>query len=92
MVDIVGHAGYNPGNDIVCSAVSMLTSTLAQCIMDEEMQGNASIDFMELQEGNVSIDFNYIDNANEKITTIIETMYTGFELLAEKYPDYVSLE
>jgi uncharacterized protein YsxB (DUF464 family) len=92
LVEITGHAGYRPGNDIVCAAVSMLTSTLAQCVMDEEMQGNITIDYMELQDGNVNMDFNYIDSAAQKIETVIETVYTGFELLAEKYPDYISLE
>lgn len=92
IVEITGHAGYNPGNDIVCSAISMLTSTLSQCIIDEEMYGNVTVDYMSLQDGNVNMDFNYIDSAEDKINTIIDTLYTGYELLAEQYPDYVTLE
>lgn len=92
MVDITGHAGFNPGNDIVCAAISMLSSTLAQCITDEELSGNVTIDYMELQDGNNSMDFKYIDSASRRIETIVDTIYTGFEILAEQYPDYVTLE
>lgn len=82
-IDVMGHAGYAAaGNDIVCAAISILVQTLLQHL------------------GKVAIDLAYkIDNGSAHIwaqgTTAyisFRTIITGLEMLAEQYPEYVSLE
>ena len=91
LIDITGHAGFNPGNDIVCAAVSVLSQTLVQCIQDEEINGDLTINYLDLQDGIVNIDINYPDRAREKIMSALSVIITGFELLSNAYPDNVDL-
>lgn len=37
-LQIVGHAEYNPGNDIICSAVSTLTQTFYRYVLMHETE------------------------------------------------------
>lgn len=88
-IDIEGHSGYNPGNDIVCSASSILGYTLMNALMDK----NADIKEITCDEaaGEIHIKIKGTEESRQDIRTIIETIMCGYELLMDQYPDNVNL-
>ena len=89
VIEITGHAGYKPGNDIVCSAVSMLSYTLMECLEQNNsclMHSNISAD-----NGEVFVDVEPYTEYRDKIDAIIETVMTGYRMLAETYPENVEV-
>lgn len=87
-IDIDGHAGYNPGMDIVCSACSVLSYTLANVLENQE----AELRHIKIDDGVIHIDIKPLTSNQEIISTIITTIMTGYEMLAEQYPDNVAVE
>lgn len=82
-IEMQGHAGFNPGNDIVCAAASMMIQALNASILngiDKSVLKNA-----EFSHGNAKIEF-----------VGSETLYNhtvlGFRLLEKAYPQNVSVE
>lgn len=84
-ISILGHSGYDePGKDIVCSAVSALTQTLAysleeltnDTIRHEECPGSCIIEY-----GNLS----------EKGQLLVDSFLLGIEVMANSYPDYIRM-
>lgn len=90
-VDITGHAGYNPGHDIVCAAVSMLAYTYIQCIRDMEESGDIVSVRLEYLPGDVHVDAVVKERSREHIEEIISVIETGFVLLQHQYPGNVVL-
>lgn len=89
-ISIHGHAMYNPGNDIVCAAISHHTITMLN-ILNTYEQGDIITKFSaEAIDGNVTADFHV------KCTDIWNNAWlifrTGYEMLADEYPDHVRLE
>jgi uncharacterized protein YsxB (DUF464 family) len=89
--EIKGHAGYNPGNDIVCSAVSALAYTLAGavnslCKINEARYNDNPGDFLF----DVSIK-GLSSPTYDSLKTIFLTVYTGIKLIAESYPKNVEV-
>lgn len=75
-----GHAGYAPkGQDIVCSAVSILLYTLVAALGDE-------VTDLRLDEGDSMVKWKPTKVTNTKAGVINE----GFRLLAQGYPAYIS--
>ena len=90
-VKVSGHAGQaEKGQDIVCSAVSILFYTLAQAVMD-------SMDALETEPviitdyGNGFVSCKPKKEYEGTIHRTYWTILTGFELLAEGYKEYISL-
>ncbi len=88
---VSGHAGQaEKGQDIVCSAVSILFYTLAQAVMD-------SRDALEDEPLVITNDGDGLVACKPKkeyeatMQRTYWTILTGFELLAQEYKDYVSL-
>lgn len=91
-ISITGHAGYSTLEpDIVCSACSVLACTLMQCVLCEEAAGNLRTLSTLEDNGNVNIRFVACDLANVRMQSIVETIATGFAMLAHEYPDNVKL-
>lgn len=90
-IRIEGHADYNPGLDIVCSAVSMLSFTLMQALRNEDEDGNMALCDIRYSSGDVHISVTPVDGCCERIMTIIDTITIGFELLSNQYPENVEL-
>ena len=79
-ITMTGHAGYNPGNDIVCAAESILMRTLL-----ESLEGaNARYDE---KEAYVEI----VAPVNPVNILIWDTIKNGYQLLEKKYPKNVKL-
>ena len=91
MVKVTGHAGQaEKGQDIVCSAVSILFYTLAQAV-------TTSRDALEEDPLIITNDGDGLISCKPKegfegiIQRTYWTILTGFDLLAEEYKEYVKL-
>lgn len=91
-LDIIGHAGYNPGNDIVCSAVSILATTLAQKMQELEAIDVFSVMECEMDPGRVHIYAKVREGRIWRFDILFDTIMTGFALLNNTYPGYVFLD
>lgn len=93
-IEMVGHAGYNPGNDIVCAAASMLGQTFAQNLLDMGYRRELCTMRMDpLDKGQVLA----YGKANGTVSairleTMADTVITGFKLLAEEFPEHIKLQ
>ena len=84
-IKIKGHANYAPiGQDIVCSAVSVLVQTLIQSV--EELTAD-KIEY-SMQPGTVDIKFWCL---SEQSKVLIDAFFIGIKGIAEAYPDNVKL-
>lgn len=86
-ITINGHAGYGPeGQDIVCSAISILTYTLIGALED------ADIDYYEdIRPGHAHIEA-FPDNKNfEKSEIIFEVITKGLQILCENFAEFVQM-
>lgn len=87
VLDIRGHAGYNPGNDIVCSAASMLAETYFMAVL----KNVEKISQAYRHPGDYKVVF--VTERDDKAADIVyQTIRTGFKMLAERYPEYVDLK
>lgn len=92
---IDGHADYNPGGeDIVCSALSILTCTLMNALLDLEDRciifnyGHTDTD----DAGHAEIRYQYLDCDLKEVSSVVDTILLGYELLSNTYPDNVQLK
>lgn len=84
-IHILGHANFDVyGSDIVCSAVSMITTTIANKLklLNSEIA-------IELDEGNSFFEWEKLSH-DEKL--LIETLILGLEMIAENYSKYIKIE
>ena len=83
---MTGHAGYaQPGHDIVCAAVSILTRNLIRSIEDltaEKIEYSISPGKADIKYGNLS----------EKSRTLVDSFFIGICTIAGEYPDHVRIE
>lgn len=78
---VSGHADYNPGNDIVCAACSVLAETL-----------NMALDqFNESYQSSIKSGFALIESSSKTAKPYFEMAYVGYKALAESYPDHVQI-
>lgn len=82
-----GHAGYAPaGEDIVCAAVSVLTTT---CVNAMETVAGVT-PRVSSGEGRLSMRLRPGDRSGDA-QVILRTLRQGLGDIAEQYPEYVSL-
>ena len=81
-----GHAEYNPGNDIVCSAISCLLQTLYAGL---EMQCFTPVEHR--QESGKFILNGSVYGYRERVVALFDSVLYGLELIAEQYPDNVRI-
>ena len=92
-VTVEGHAGSGPeGHDLVCSAVSALTLTLAGNVSYMEAQEAVRNVIIKLDEGNAEIQCTAYRRYKDSVEQIYRAICVGFELLATKYPENISYE
>lgn len=77
---IDGHAGYaEPGQDIVCAAVSALVQTLIQSIEDltsDKITYDISPGWADIKHGNLS----------QRAKLLVDSFFVGVEMIANEYP------
>lgn len=86
---IDGHAEYNGGNDIVCSAVSALGFALIGAL-----KNLAGVSFRELQaEKGIDVVINPFSKESLRLLTetIFMTIYIGLKQVEKAYPDNVKI-
>lgn len=76
-----GHADYNPGEDIVCAACSILAETL-----------NMTLDrFNEPYQSSLKSGYAKIESSSKTAGPYFEMAYVGYKALSESYPDNVQI-
>lgn len=81
---ITGHSGYGPeGQDIVCAAVSTLSQSLGQALLDMGVK----TDRIKFSPGEAEIRF----QPDEKTDGAMAVIRAGFRFLAAAYPSYVCI-
>lgn len=83
-----GHAGFNPGNDIVCSAVSALLQTLYAGL---EIKCDAKVDRHQ-EDGHFEIQAEFYDGNRMAVRAVFGTIITGLELISREHPENVKIE
>ncbi|MCH5325526.1 MAG: ribosomal-processing cysteine protease Prp [Eubacterium sp.] len=90
-ISVVGHAdraGDMTKGNLICAALSILTQTMAENLLAAEDEGRADIITLDLKSGEA--DMEYITD-DESVNSAFDAGVTGFALLAERYPETVSL-
>ncbi len=89
-MEISGHAGAGDyGRDLVCAALSALTQTLEAALEDsrEEM-----LPTVRKAPGEALIICRPEAQQERRCRDIMGTVFIGFELLANRYPEYVTAQ
>lgn len=90
-VKFEGHAEFNPGNDIVCAACSVLMCALYNNLIDYANAGLIKVIESKRDEktGFLYIRFKAKDGVAGYIEAAVKVIARGFELLKAEYPDNV---
>lgn len=84
-ISVKGHANYaEPGKDIVCAGVSILVQTLIQSIEEQttdQIQYSISPGSVDIKHGKLS----------ERAQVLMASFFVGIRMIADEYPDNVSL-
>lgn len=83
-----GHAGFNPGNDIVCSAVSALLQILYAGL---DIKCDAKVEHRQ-EDGYFEIQAEYYDGNRMAVEAVFGTVIVGLELIAQGHSDHVRVE
>jgi uncharacterized protein YsxB (DUF464 family) len=87
--EIVGHAGFNPGNDIVCSAISALGWTLLGAL--ENVDG-AEVEY-SVKSGEITCKtFTVDESEKDKVNCIFETVLIGLKQIELAHPENLKIE
>lgn len=78
---VSGHADYNPGNDIVCAACSVLAETLSRTL---DTMGHPHQE--KFKSG-----FARIESSSKEAEPYFKMAHIGYRALAESYPDHVQI-
>lgn len=76
-----GHAGYNPGNDIVCAAVSGLTEQLGCYLLQHDNTAD-----VRMLSGDAAI-----SSINPFTDLLFDLTEFGLRCIAQTYPDHVKV-
>lgn len=90
---VKGHAGQaEVGKDIICSAASILTYTLAQVVRSNEYRLKER-PVIDLEEGDAVISCKCADKWTfTKVLRAFEFAEIGYSLLKHNYPQFVDLK
>ena len=91
VIDIKGHAGFNPGNDIVCAGVSTLAYTLINLIQTMSERRELKEILIKDSSGDIHIETVHEDEQCSKWDDVVEFFITGIAMLEEHYPKHVNL-
>lgn len=92
-VTVKGHAySGEAGKDLICSACSILTYTLASNVSNMEQYGQVRNMTTDLKPGDAEISCKPHSRFDAVITMIFDSICAGFELLANDYPENITYE
>lgn len=85
---VEGHSGYaSSGNDIVCSAISILCFTLLTAVMERDER----LLNMRYQQKDGYFYLSFSNTYDKCLKAIFYAVCNGFQMLTEQYPKHVSL-
>lgn len=88
-VSVVGHSGYaERGKDIVCSAVSALSTSFVLALQNLEQKGTLIIESLRMTDGELYVA--YRDTFSVTASMRIMLM-EGLSAIEDQYPDYVKV-
>lgn len=91
VIDIKGHAGFNPGNDIVCAGVSTLAYALINLIQTMSERRELKEILIKDSSGDIHIEAVHDNDQDSKWDDVMEFFITGIAMLEEHYPKHVNL-
>lgn len=90
IMKLVGHAEYNPGNDVVCAGISALSQALVGTL-----QNMSGINYRNkiVESGNILIEINpFADKSVQKIVdAVFLTCLIGMLQIEKVYPGYLKV-
>jgi uncharacterized protein YsxB (DUF464 family) len=90
---IQGHVKYGEiGNNIICSAVSTLVQTLEFSMKKYKSMKCLEKCIIKEKDGYLLVSVRPKDKYMLEVATVFDTVQFGLSLLANQYPDYISLE
>ncbi len=93
LIIIEGHSNFAEyGKDIVCAGISTLIFTLVNMVLDEECYKRLKLIRNIVRDGYVCLEFESFDFSEERISGVVDTVMTGFLMLAEQYPKHIIVE
>ena len=85
-----GHTGYaTAGEDILCSAVSVLCYTLREYLSGAELDSRLGKFRHTFVPGEVVIEFSAADDGDTALTEAVHAILGGFEILADSFGDCI---
>lgn len=102
MIDVVYHREYNRvtvrghaksdeyGRDLICAAVSSLALTLKGNLERMAEADIVTAYTARLEEGDAELSCDPRHRYRAVVGQTIQSVCVGFEILAEKYPDYIT--
>ena len=88
-LEMDGHAGAGaPGQDIVCAAETILMRALVAAVMDEQSKLCPSV---RQRSGYAKVQCSPTPRAKTMCKAMMQTIFTGYELLAQHYPEHVKV-
>ena len=92
-LNVKGHAGLaEAGQDILCSAVSILTYTVAQSISNMREDKFTECPLISLENGDAKISCRCKSKSFDETEKAFKFARTGYTLLTHNYPQYVELK
>lgn len=85
---ISGHAGYAySGEDIVCSAISILTTTTVNSVE----KFTSDLFSVEVDEESGRMDFSFTDEPSSESKLLLESMVLGLRMISTEYTDFIRI-
>lgn len=92
MLHIEGHAySGEAGHDLVCSAASILAYTLAANLENAKACGYVKEVHLDMKPGDAVVRCTPAKKYQNTVELVIQTILTGFSLLARDYDRYIKL-
>lgn len=92
-VTVEGHAGTAPkGEDLVCSAASILVHTLSANVGNMVKAGIAVHPVSDIRDGYAKISVRAVRGHENTVASIFQAVAVGFEILEDKFPEYISFK
>ena len=90
---VEGHAESAPkGEDLVCSAASILVHTLRANVENMVKSGIAVNPEMVIRDGYAKVRCRAVRLHENTVAATFQAVCVGFEILADKFPDYISFK
>ena len=87
---LTGHAGYNPGNDVVCAGISALAFAMVGTLKTIK---DLSVKRMKTSEGvDVEIEPFILPEDQAVVDMVFFGCLTGLRMIHAQYPDHIEIK